>query len=119
MQCNKLCCVVGVSPAQLQKYGHIGCIDINAVLEPLEFILPKKEIPASSMLELPVNLISLTSTEAESVLVKKVECSETDASETLPTTYNTTPVNPTQPEIPDLEPSAGTTLNESSLNKQA
>ncbi|XP_062861287.1 conserved oligomeric Golgi complex subunit 8 [Trichomycterus rosablanca] len=108
--------IFGVSPAQLQKYGHIGCIDINAVLEPLEFVLPKKETPASPMPELSVDLTSLTISEAESLAVKKVEPSEKAASKIVPTSHTTQTresettvepsVNLTQPERSDQELSA-------------
>ncbi|XP_038662344.1 conserved oligomeric Golgi complex subunit 8 [Scyliorhinus canicula] len=36
--------ILGIPPTQLHKYGSIGCININAILEQLDFLLPKKEI---------------------------------------------------------------------------
>ncbi|KAG2469594.1 conserved oligomeric Golgi complex subunit 8 [Polypterus senegalus] len=35
--------ILGIPPTQVHKYGSLGCINVNSVLEPLEFILPKKE----------------------------------------------------------------------------
>lgn len=62
-----LCFSAGVPPTQLHKYGNLGCIDLAAVLEPLEFVLPQREIlapppPASAAPELDIasELSSLT-----------------------------------------------------------
>ncbi|KAK2854345.1 hypothetical protein Q5P01_007006 [Channa striata] len=38
--------ILGVPVTQLHKYGGLGCVDITAVLEPLEFVLPKRDILA-------------------------------------------------------------------------
>ncbi|XP_047219312.1 conserved oligomeric Golgi complex subunit 8 [Girardinichthys multiradiatus] len=39
----QLALVLGVPVAQLHRYSGLGCIDISAVLQPLDFILPQKE----------------------------------------------------------------------------
>ncbi|KAL7406595.1 hypothetical protein ABVT39_022922 [Epinephelus coioides] len=63
----QLALILGVPPTQLHKYGNLGCIDLAAVLEPLEFVLPEREIlapppPASAAPELDIasELSSLT-----------------------------------------------------------
>ncbi|KAM3877447.1 conserved oligomeric Golgi complex subunit 8 [Diretmus argenteus] len=40
----QLALILGVPPTQVHKYGSLGCIDVSAVLQPLEFVLPKREI---------------------------------------------------------------------------
>uniref|UniRef100_A0A3Q2QFU1 Conserved oligomeric Golgi complex subunit 8 n=1 Tax=Fundulus heteroclitus TaxID=8078 RepID=A0A3Q2QFU1_FUNHE len=39
----QLALVLGVPVSQLHRYGGLGCIDVSAVLQPLDFILPEKE----------------------------------------------------------------------------
>ncbi|XP_038123361.1 conserved oligomeric Golgi complex subunit 8 [Cyprinodon tularosa] len=39
----QLALVLGVPASQLTRYGGLGTIDVSAVLQPLEFILPQKE----------------------------------------------------------------------------
>lgn len=63
----QLALILGVPPTQLHKYGNLGCIDLAAILEPLEFVLPQREIlapppPASAAPELDIasELSSLT-----------------------------------------------------------
>lgn len=41
----QLALILGVPPTQLHKYGNLGRIDIAAVIQPLDFVLPKKEAP--------------------------------------------------------------------------
>ncbi|XP_006802365.1 conserved oligomeric Golgi complex subunit 8-like [Neolamprologus brichardi] len=41
----QLALILGLPPTQLHKYGHLGSIDLAAVLEPLDFLLPQKEPP--------------------------------------------------------------------------
>ncbi|KAG7482839.1 conserved oligomeric Golgi complex subunit 8 [Solea senegalensis] len=36
--------ILGVAPTQLQKYDSLGCIDLAAVLKPLDFVLPQREM---------------------------------------------------------------------------
>lgn len=40
-----ICCSTGVPPTQLHKYSGVGGIDVSAILEPLTFLLPQREIP--------------------------------------------------------------------------
>ncbi|XP_016339130.1 conserved oligomeric Golgi complex subunit 8-like [Sinocyclocheilus anshuiensis] len=60
----QLALILGVPPTQVYKYGSLGCINVNAVLEPLEFVLPQKE-PVTSVLELCSDLSSLTTAESD------------------------------------------------------
>lgn len=39
----QLALILGVPPTQLHKYGNLGCIDLAAVLEPLDSVLPQRE----------------------------------------------------------------------------
>ncbi|XP_067348164.1 conserved oligomeric Golgi complex subunit 8 isoform X2 [Channa argus] len=39
----QLALILGVPVTQLHRYGSLGCIDLTAVLEPLDFLLPKRE----------------------------------------------------------------------------
>ncbi len=48
----------------MYKYGSLGCINVTAVLEPLEFVLPQKE-PVTSVLDLCTDLSSLTTAESD------------------------------------------------------
>lgn len=41
----QLALILGVPPTQLHKFGNLGRIDISAIVEPLDFVLPKKETP--------------------------------------------------------------------------
>lgn len=38
------CFYAGIAPTQLHRYDSLGCIDIAAVLKPLDFLLPQREI---------------------------------------------------------------------------
>ncbi|XP_045889063.1 conserved oligomeric Golgi complex subunit 8 [Micropterus dolomieu] len=40
----QLALILGVPPTQLHRYGSLGCIDLPAVLEPLQFVLPPREV---------------------------------------------------------------------------
>lgn len=58
-----LWCSAGVPPTQLHRYGSLGCVDLAAVLEPLDFLLPQREaVPPASEPELDISgkLSSLT-----------------------------------------------------------
>ncbi|KAA0715218.1 Conserved oligomeric [Triplophysa tibetana] len=68
----QLALTLGIPPAQVYKYGSIGCINVNVVLEPLEFVLPKKE-PVASVLDLCTDLNSLTTAESDLPSVKPEE----------------------------------------------
>lgn len=57
--------ILGVPPTQLYKYGNLGRIDIAAIIEPLDFVLPQKEThdPTPALLpdlDLSVELGSLS-----------------------------------------------------------
>lgn len=60
----QLALILGVPPTQVHKYGSLGCIDVHMVLEPLEFILPKREVVVPEV-DLSAELSSLTTTEPE------------------------------------------------------
>lgn len=48
----------------MHKHGSLGCIDVKNVLEPLEFVLPKREVPIP-VVDLSDSLSSLTTQEPE------------------------------------------------------
>ncbi|XP_030015809.1 conserved oligomeric Golgi complex subunit 8-like [Sphaeramia orbicularis] len=56
--------ILGVPPTQLHKYGSLGCIDLSSVLEPLEFVLPQREVieatPPGLDVDISTDLNSLT-----------------------------------------------------------
>ncbi|XP_070823358.1 conserved oligomeric Golgi complex subunit 8 [Chaetodon trifascialis] len=59
----QLALILGVPATQLHRYGSLGCIDVPAVLEPLDFLLPEREtLPPPTVPELDVTaeLDSLT-----------------------------------------------------------
>ncbi|XP_073320898.1 conserved oligomeric Golgi complex subunit 8 [Pagrus major] len=59
----QLALILGVPPTQLHRYGSLGCVDLAAVLEPLDFLLPQRETsPPASVPELDISseLSSLT-----------------------------------------------------------
>ncbi|XP_078101264.1 conserved oligomeric Golgi complex subunit 8 [Sander vitreus] len=39
----QLALILGVPATQLHRYGGLGCIDLAAVLQPLDFVLPQRE----------------------------------------------------------------------------
>ncbi len=58
-----LCCSAGVPPTHLHRYGSLGCVDLPAVLEPLDFLLPERETlapPSVPELDITAELNSLT-----------------------------------------------------------
>ncbi|XP_059204753.1 conserved oligomeric Golgi complex subunit 8 [Centropristis striata] len=62
---NQLALILGVPVTQLQRYGSLGCIDLAAVLQPLDFILPQREtvtpaVTAEPELDLGAELSGLT-----------------------------------------------------------
>lgn len=56
--------ILGVPPTQLHKYGSLGCIDLPSVLQPLEFVLPQREVveatPPGLDVDISTDLDSLT-----------------------------------------------------------
>uniref|UniRef100_A0A3B3U808 Conserved oligomeric Golgi complex subunit 8 n=1 Tax=Poecilia latipinna TaxID=48699 RepID=A0A3B3U808_9TELE len=66
----QLALVLGVPASQLHRYGGLGRIDVSAILQPLDFILPQKEPEPEPELLLPeANILaeqgSLTQPEQE------------------------------------------------------
>lgn len=58
-----LCFSAGVPPTQLHKYDSLGCINLAAILEPLEFVLPQREtlaLPPAPEVNIAAELSSLT-----------------------------------------------------------
>ncbi|XP_041806181.1 conserved oligomeric Golgi complex subunit 8 [Chelmon rostratus] len=59
----QLAVILGVPATQLHRYGSLGCIDLPAVLEPLDFLLPERETLAPQTapeLDVTAELDSLT-----------------------------------------------------------
>ncbi|XP_017295371.1 conserved oligomeric Golgi complex subunit 8 [Kryptolebias marmoratus] len=57
----QLALILGVPASQLHRYGGLGCIDVSAVLQPLDFILPQKEsLPPLPEVDVTAELGSLT-----------------------------------------------------------
>ncbi|KAK3570466.1 hypothetical protein QTP86_019457 [Hemibagrus guttatus] len=56
--------ILGIPASQIHKHGNVGCVNVSAVLEPLDFVLPKRE-PVSPVLDLSVELSGLSTTEPE------------------------------------------------------
>ncbi|GAA6222908.1 conserved oligomeric Golgi complex subunit 8 [Lates japonicus] len=55
--------ILGVPPTQLHKYDSLGCINLAAVLEPLDFVLPQREtlaLPPAPEVNIAAELGSLT-----------------------------------------------------------
>lgn len=56
--------LAGVPPTQLHRYGSLGCVDLPAVLQPLDFVLPQRDTatpgPPGPELDLTAELSSLT-----------------------------------------------------------
>lgn len=61
----------GIPPTQVYKYGSLGCIDVKNVLEPLEFVLPKREVPIP-VVDLSESLGTLSTVESELKLEEKL-----------------------------------------------
>lgn len=60
----QLALILGVPPTQLHRYGSLGCVDVPAVLQPLDFLLPQRETlappPSVPELDLTAELSSVT-----------------------------------------------------------
>ncbi|KAG7239572.1 hypothetical protein INR49_028723 [Caranx melampygus] len=55
--------ILGVPPTHLHKYDSLGCINLAAILEPLDFVLPQRETlapPPLPEVDLTTELSSLT-----------------------------------------------------------
>ncbi|XP_029000005.1 conserved oligomeric Golgi complex subunit 8 [Betta splendens] len=45
----QLALILGVPVTQMQKFGRLGCIDVAAVLQPLDFLLPQRDTLALAL----------------------------------------------------------------------
>uniref|UniRef100_A0A4W5JRN2 Conserved oligomeric Golgi complex subunit 8 n=1 Tax=Hucho hucho TaxID=62062 RepID=A0A4W5JRN2_9TELE len=64
----QLSVILGVPPTQVHKYSSLGCIDVSAVLEPLGFVLPEREMVTPVVEDLSVELEGLTTADPEPTL---------------------------------------------------
>ncbi|KTF78398.1 hypothetical protein cypCar_00020780 [Cyprinus carpio] len=94
----QLALILGVPPTQVYKYGSLGCINVNAVLEPLEFVLPQKE-PVTSVLDLCTDLSSLTTAESDPSTALK----PTTPQEEKPVLSEQEPVSASDPRLSQKE----------------
>ncbi|KAM3625007.1 uncharacterized protein V6R79_005507 [Siganus canaliculatus] len=46
----QLALILGVPPTQLHRYGGLGSVDLAAVLQPLDFLLPQRDTPLEAEL---------------------------------------------------------------------
>uniref|UniRef100_UPI003AAAABDA conserved oligomeric Golgi complex subunit 8 n=1 Tax=Centroberyx gerrardi TaxID=166262 RepID=UPI003AAAABDA len=58
----QLALILGVPPTQVHKYGSLGRIDASTVLEPLDFVLPKRET-VEPLVDISAELSGLTTAE--------------------------------------------------------
>ncbi|XP_072551320.1 conserved oligomeric Golgi complex subunit 8 [Salminus brasiliensis] len=96
--------ILGVPPAQVHKYGNIGCICVSTVLEPLEFVLPKRE-PVPPVLDLSVDLTSLTTTDAEPL--PPIKPASSDKLEDVQEPSHVQQMHEAEPSPNKAEPAAG------------
>ena len=61
-------CPPGVPPTQVHQYSSLGCIDVSPVLEPLAFVLPKRETVTPVGEDLSVELDGLTTADPQPTL---------------------------------------------------
>ncbi|XP_059420456.1 conserved oligomeric Golgi complex subunit 8-like [Carassius carassius] len=109
----QLALMLGIPPTQVYKYGSLGCIDVNTVLEPLEFVLPQKE-PETSVLDLCTDLSSLTTAEADpSTVLKPVTLQEEN-----PVSEHQEPVSASDPHQNISAEAVRTDLNDLSLETE-
>lgn len=79
----------GVPPTHLHKYDSLGCINLAAVLEPLDFVLPQRETlapPPLPEVDLTSELSSLTFETQLSKPVIDPDSTQTQSSPTDPET---------------------------------
>ncbi|XP_062405068.1 conserved oligomeric Golgi complex subunit 8 [Sardina pilchardus] len=88
---SQLALILGIPPTQVHKYGSLGCIDVKGILEPLEFVLPKREVPIPEV-DLSDTLSSLSTVELEPNLEEKLSESGKVSEESKPPSAPT--VNP-------------------------
>lgn len=94
----QLALVLGVPPTQLHRYGSLGCIDLPAVLQPLDFLLPQRETiapPSVPELDITTELNSLT-------FETRLQEPETDPD--LTAEAGRPDPAPTRPDVRDPEP---------------
>lgn len=98
----QLALALGISPTQVHKHGSLGCIDMNTVLEPLEFVLPKREVVAP-IVDLSAQLSSLTS-QPEPLLSDNLKLDDTmDNTLNTETKSDMTPISNTAQKFSDPE----------------
>lgn len=56
---TRRCLSAGVPATQLHRYGSLGCVDLAAVLEPLDFVLPQRETSLPPPPDLDVSSLTL------------------------------------------------------------
>lgn len=91
----------GVPPTQVHKHGNIGRIDVSAVLEPLDFILPQREL-VSPVLDLSVGPSRSSTAEAEAPAPTEPENSESPEPGADPNP-NPEEAEPSRPRTGDVE----------------
>ncbi|XP_052361166.1 transforming acidic coiled-coil-containing protein 3-like [Oncorhynchus keta] len=64
----QLSVILGVPPTQVHQYSGLGCIDVSPVLEPLAFVLPKRETVTPVGEDLSVELDGLTTADLPPIL---------------------------------------------------
>uniref|UniRef100_A0AAZ3NPV5 Conserved oligomeric Golgi complex subunit 8 n=1 Tax=Oncorhynchus tshawytscha TaxID=74940 RepID=A0AAZ3NPV5_ONCTS len=64
----QLSVILGVPPTQVHQYSGLGCIDVSPVLEPLAFVLPKRETVTPVGEDLSVELDGLTTADPQPTL---------------------------------------------------
>ncbi|XP_055767915.1 conserved oligomeric Golgi complex subunit 8-like isoform X1 [Salvelinus fontinalis] len=64
----QLSVILGVPPTQVHQYSSLGCIDVSPVLEPLAFVLPKRETVTPMVEDLSVELDGLTTADPQPTL---------------------------------------------------
>jgi hypothetical protein len=69
--CNnvkRVFCPPGVPPTQVHQYSGLGCIDVSPVLEPLAFVLPKREMVTPVGEDLSVELDGFATADPQPIL---------------------------------------------------
>ncbi|KAJ8248972.1 hypothetical protein GJAV_G00229770 [Gymnothorax javanicus] len=105
----QLATILGIPPTQVHKHGSLGCIDVGSVLEPLEFVLPKREVPPTEA-DLSAQLISMMEDEpptAPQGEPSEPSAKEEEPSESLPLPHTEAAIEPEATPLP-LEPHTDT-----------
>ncbi|XP_063044007.1 conserved oligomeric Golgi complex subunit 8 [Engraulis encrasicolus] len=98
---SQLALILGIPPTQVHKHGSLGCIDVKNVLEPLEFVLPKREVPIP-VVDLSDSLSSLTTQEPEAEPEEKLSEPEEKLSEPLQVPAETTEPSIEEPTVNEI-----------------